>query len=1086
MADEEVRLKASLDDDMSAALARIEQRLRSVEDEVEKLGVKARAAGHEGAEGMDEFGESVEDAGRKSDKAKRPIDDVGKSTQTTGKRASDGADGVDKFGKSMQRAGKRSGGFTSIFKLMKFAGLISGAFALAGGLSAIGAGAAIAVGGLAPMSGALVAILPLFAAAKLATLAWKLAATQLEGPLERIKTQFTELGPEIARGGLLSGVDYFATSIEKLAKVSGKGLAGMGGELGMTARHAGDVAKSAPFLAQVSAILDGLRPIVGALSRGVLSLALALINVLQASLPIGLKAAKLFEDIAFFLSEWTAAQLANGKMAAWLDKAWTIFTRTVGVLVDILIGMYNIFRIAGGFAGEFGASIEDLTWKFRVWTESAEGQARITQYFQDSLPALREMGRLLAIVLGGLGSLGANQNVAPLLAQINDQLLPAIGNLVQNLSGQGGLGPAVISAAASLVQLFAGLDFSGLTMFVQGIAKVLEALVWLQQNVPGANIVISSLLFTMLGFKLLGPIWTLVGKGAAAFSWMGAALAGTTQLSIAQKVFAGGARMLALAFVSVGGAVVNYVLPALKAIAMVGIGALRALSTALLTTPIGWVILAIMAIVAVIILLWNKCEWFRDAVKAVWEAIKVAAMAVWDAIKVAVSAVVDAAVAAWNWLKTAWQNTVDFIVMVAMWIWNKAIKPVLDIIVGAFKIYFGIIKFVVQTAIYIIVAIVTLIAIVLKHVWDSVVTVAKWAWGMIAEGALWLWNTIIKPVVDFIVKIFTTAWGHIQLVAQILWNAIAAGAMWLWTTIIQPVVNFITTAFTTAWNLVSMAAQFLWNAIMTGINWLWTTILQPVFNSIQTVGSAVWNTISGAASAVWNTIKDGWNVLWGFLSGIWDKLKSAGTGVWDGIKSAAGAVVDVVKGVWDKIVGAVKGSWNFIANGWNSIPAITVPDWVPLIGGKTFSLPKLPTLWHGGEAPGGAAIVGEHGPEPLVLNGRMVGMVGQNGPEVASIPRGGYVVPNLNTLNALPGLAKTIPSSVARAVAASAPGYGGLTGGGDNAMLAREVRALARAVAERPPPIVASGRDVTTQVREALRQRDRENDLRNRYSYGEA
>lgn len=1085
MADEEIRISASLDDDLSAALARIEQRIRAVEDEVEKLGAKARVAGREGAEGFDEFGESVEDAGDKADKAKRPIKESGDEAEKSGKKAQRGGSGLDEFGKKAQRAGKRAGGFASILKVMKFAGLISGAFALAGGLSAIGAGAAIAVGGLAPMSGALLAVLPLFAAVKLATLAWKLAATQLEGPLNRIKTQFTELGPVIAGGGLTSGVNYFATSIERLVKAAGKGLSGLGGELGATARHAGDVARSAPFLRQVSEIFEGLRPIIGALSRGVLSLALALVNMLQGALPIGAKAAQAFENVAFFLSQWTAAQLANGKMAAWLDKAWSIFTDTVEVLSNLLVGMYNIFRIAGGFAGGFGTSIENLTAKFRMWTESAEGQARITRYFQDSLPALREMGRLLAIVLGGLGALGANQNVAPLLAQINDQLLPAIGLLVRNLAGQGGLGPAVISAAASLTQLFAGLDFSGLTMFVQGVASVLESLAWLQQNVPGANFVLSALLITMLGFNLLGPVWAIVGKGAAAFSWMGVALAGTTKLSLAQKLFAGGARQLALAFISVGGAIVNGVIPALRMIAVAGVGALRTLSAALFTTPVGWIILAIMAVIAVIILLWTKCEWFRDAVKAVWEAIKVAAMAVWDAIKVAVVAVVDAAVSAWNWLKTAWRNTVDFVVMVAAWIWTKAIRPVLDIIVGAFKICFGIMSFIVQTAVYVIVAIISIIAVTLKTTWDGIVLVAKWAWGMIAAGAMWLWSNAIKPVIDFLVGGFRFGWETISTGAKILWDTIAAGISWLWTTIIKPVVDLFVSGFQLAYSNISAGATILWNVIMTGITWLWTTILRPVFNSIQMVGSAVWNTIASAASAVWNVIRDGWNVLWGFLSDIWGKLKGAGTGVWDGIKSAASSVADVVKGAWNGIVDAVKGVWNWLARGWNSIPDITVPEWVPMIGGKTFGLPKLPTLWHGGEAPGGAAIVGEHGPEPLIRNGRLLGMVGQNGPEIASIPRGGYVVPNLSTLNALPGLAKTIPSGVARAVAASVPGYSGLTGGhGDGGALAREVRALAAAVTERPPPIVASGADVAAQVEEILRRRDRERELRSRYTYG--
>lgn len=46
--------------------------------------------------------------------------------------------------------------------------------------------------------------------------------------------------------------------------------------------------------------------------------------------------------------------------------------------------------------------------------------------------------------------------------------------------------------------------------------------------------------------------------------------------------------------------------------------------------PWGWIALAVIGVVAVVVLLWQKCEWFRDAVKAVWSAIQTAAIAVKD------------------------------------------------------------------------------------------------------------------------------------------------------------------------------------------------------------------------------------------------------------------------------------------------------------------------------------------------------------------------------------------------------------------------------------------------------------------------
>lgn len=1111
---DEVRIDASLQDDISAALGKIEQRIRSVEDAVGKLGRKGAKGGAEFAAGVDTAAAAADDLGDQSRQASREVDNLGDKAGKAGAKAAVGSTGLEKFAKKAKKAGKEAGGLSTILTAFKIAGVVSGVFALAGGISALGAGAVIAIGAISPLVGVLGGALPLFAAVKLGMLAWKLAATQLEDPLTRIKNQFTELGPTIARGGLLSGVNYFANSIGKLVKVTGTGLAGLGGELGGAARNAGNLAKSAPFLDQVSRIFAGLRPILKFILSGLMALAQAAVNLLEAALPAAQGMAAAFEWVATSLRNWTAAQLANGKMAAFISRAWEMFLQICGVVVDVVIGLYHVFKIGAGFIGNMGQSIHDAAWEFRLWTQSAEGQARITKYFQDSLPALQEMGKLLKFVVVGLGGLGANQNVAPLLAQINSQLLPALGDLVLKLSGQGGLGPALIDAATALANLFAGLDFSGLTIFVQAISGLLQALVWLQQNVPGANFVISALLMSMLGFKLLGPVFSIVGRGADAFSWMIGAAKATEDLSFAQKAFQLITKPLGFLFSGIGKVVMEVLVPALRMIAIAGVGALRALSTALFTTPIGWIILAIIAIIAGIYLLWTKCAWFRDLVMAVWSAIKTAAIATWDALKVAFFAVVDALVTAWNFvkdaamavwnaLKTAWQATVDFIIMVGMWIWDHGLKQVLGFIIGYFRLTFNVIKFIVQTAIYIIVAIITVVAIIIKNIWDGIVlgiqiawglivSAAKWAWDIIAGAAQWFWDTILKPLIDLVVLAFTTAWNIISTAAKWVWDTIAAGLSWLWNTIINPTIQNMLIIWGFIWGAISAAAKFVWDAISAGINWLWTTILQPVFSAIGTAGAAIWGVISGAASVVWDAIKTGWSAVWDFLSGIWEKLKGAGTGVWDAIKSAANTVGDVIKGVWNSIKSAVAGVWNFIARGWNSIPDISVPDWIPIIGGKTFSLPKLPTLWHGGEAPGGAAIVGEHGPEPVVQGGRVTGMVGMNGPEVTGIPKGGYVVPNLRTLNALPGLAKTLPSGVAAAVARSVPGYAGAlpgpssssSSGSGTAALATQVGRLAAAVASQRAPVHVDGsRDVYSQVIAAQRALDREEHLRGRYRY---
>ncbi|MGA4964516.1 hypothetical protein [Streptomyces pseudogriseolus] len=58
--------------------------------------------------------------------------------------------------------------------------------------------------------------------------------------------------------------------------------------------------------------------------------------------------------------------------------------------------------------------------------------------------------------------------------------------------------------------------------------------------------------------------------------------------------------------------------------------AMALFNAAMALSPLTWIIIGVVAVVAVIALLWAKCDWFRNAIKAVWEAIKTAALAVKD------------------------------------------------------------------------------------------------------------------------------------------------------------------------------------------------------------------------------------------------------------------------------------------------------------------------------------------------------------------------------------------------------------------------------------------------------------------------
>ena len=84
----------------------------------------------------------------------------------------------------------------------------------------------------------------------------------------------------------------------------------------------------------------------------------------------------------------------------------------------------------------------------------------------------------------------------------------------------------------------------------------------------------------------------------------------------------------------------------------------------------------------------------------------------------------------------------------------------------------------------------------------------------------------------------------------------------------------------------------------------------------------------------------------------------------------------------EALVAVFKGAFNSIARLWNNTIGkleFDIPDWVPGVGGKGFSVPNIPMLAQGGIVTSPTlAIIGEAGPEAVVPLDRMGSMGGGN------------------------------------------------------------------------------------------------------------
>lgn len=184
-----------------------------------------------------------------------------------------------------------------------------------------------------------------------------------------------------------------------------------------------------------------------------------------------------------------------------------------------------------------------------------------------------------------------------------------------------------------------------------------------------------------------------------------------------------------------------------------------ALNLVMNLNPIGLIIIGITALIATIVLLWNKCEWFRNLVKVFFEANKIMFQVLCEALKVA-----------WEGFKTAFKAVCDWLKPYIEVIWN-AIKTAFEIVVNALKI-----------------------------AWEGF----KTAWTTVTQAISTTWNTITSAI--------GTVWNTICTALSTAWNAFKSGFDTV-TNSISSVWTTITGKITSVWDSVCSKVKSAWDGI---------------------------------------------------------------------------------------------------------------------------------------------------------------------------------------------------------------------------------------------------------------------------------
>lgn len=171
-------------------------------------------------------------------------------------------------------------------------------------------------------------------------------------------------------------------------------------------------------------------------------------------------------------------------------------------------------------------------------------------------------------------------------------------------------------------------------------------------------------------------------------------------------------------------------------------------------------------------------------------------------------------------------------------------------------------------------------------------------------------------------------------------------------------------------------------ALVAGLVWAYNNVewfrngVNAFFQGVSDVAVEIFNFLSGYFGGFFDGVIANFNNFYNagkrIFSGFLDFITGVFTGNWS---KAWQGLVDIFGGIFDGIVAVGKAPINAmigLINGFiGGLNNIKIPKWVPGVGGKSFSISKLPYLAQGGHLINGQAIVGEAGPELLTAkNGK--------------------------------------------------------------------------------------------------------------------
>ena len=689
------------------------------------------------------------------------------------------------------------------------------------------------------------------------------------------------------------------------------------------------------------------------------------------------------------------------------------------------------------------------------------GQAVINAFY-NALNGVKSLCEVVGSSFAKIWTNGTVQTTVELLLQILANILNTIGNIANAFSNawaEGGKGDIIIQSLANAINNILGI--------IQGVTNAFSEWWKTEKGEQFANAIVG--IFEIISGWIqnltsnIKKIWDEGGKHAfTSILDAGSNIAGIFRKVLenldpvikAVQDFAGNALAKLLdaigwvidkfnefadwilgnsdscdAFAVIIGSIATAILLVVTAITIWNVvGAIAAgVTTALgiavniLTSPITLVILAIAALIAIVILLYQNWDTISQALSNAWQWLKEKAIEIftaigdflsnlWQSIKDTINiiwtAIKDFFINLWNSIKTAIGNAILGIYNGIVEKFNK-VKDFISLVFNAIKEFFtniwdGIKNIIIHVINYIrngITNVFNNIKDIITNIFNNVKDFVTNIWNNILNVISKVINNVkntISNVINVIKSIWESIWNIVSNVVSNIWNGImnviSNVINWIKNAITNNL-NLVKTVWSTVWNAISNVVSNIWNGIMNVISGVINNIkdtISNILNGIKSIWENIWTSLTKTISNVWNTIiknvKEGvsgaWNAITSVFGNIGNWFKDKFSQAWQAVKNVFSAGGKIFDGIKDGILNGLKSIVNAIIAGINkvikvpfdglnsalrSIKGVNIMGLKPFDWIKTIGVPQIPMLAKGGIVNQPTqAIIGEAGKEAVL------------------------------------------------------------------------------------------------------------------------